>query len=319
MIGTDKPNMGTPTVRAHEDRLESAKNPPDPIIANWIYSGTVNAVVALPGGAKTLLASEASTCVAQGTGFGECDTRKAAKVLFIATDAPVDTESRLTAIHPDIAANIYTVTEIERLPEGLPALRAAIEQVNPALVVLDTWDSNRTHSEGGYASQDALTEKIMKGLRKLAEDYKCAVLLTHHATRGDSGRARGPVVFDANCDTIAKVINRNGTVELIFTKNRLGTPGPLAKFCIESVNAPSGKSVPVLRYIGELEEKDIRLQAVLSAINDGANTSRKIAELADVPYGSISNILKRMRKDNLVHQTKVELTSAGRDWLEEYK
>jgi hypothetical protein len=235
--------------RSHADRLRERENPPDMLIDGLLPVGGLGAMVALPGRGKSLLSAEMARCVAAGEPFaGHAVT--AGRVVYACPDSPASTERRLLAIPPEVAVRILSVADLPPMPGCLPDLRAAIVAANAdgdpvRLLVVDTWDSARSHATDGWAGQDALVETIMRELRSMAADLSLAVVVTHHATRADNGRARGSVVFDARADFIGLADSTGGSVTLDGIKVRDGEAGPVGQWTIQPV-AVGGKSVPTL-------------------------------------------------------------------------
>ena len=304
------------TINTHADRVFGVMNPAPAIIAGYIFEGTINLNVAIPGEGKTLVAAEQAYTIASGDPFAGRETTKGS-VLYICTDSPDDTENRISAIHPDIGNNIITVPEFPRLPEGMDVLEGLVGKYLPKIVVLDTWDSIRTHDAGSWASQDAAIEYTMEGLRRIAREYKLAFIINHHATRADNGRARGSLVLDARSDTIALVSCKDKRVSLRLTKNRKGPRESIGQWDIQSEKAPNGESVPALRYVGnEDNSKHLKLQKILAAINEGG-TQREIAARADIAEGSRSKVFTKLKEDGLYDPNQKTLTDAGRRLLDE--
>lgn len=308
-------------LRWHDDRERERSQPPVMIVAGLLPLGGVGALVALPGVGKTLVASELTRCVAAGAPFLERSTL-AGRVIYACPDSPASTERRLLALPAEVGARIATVMELA-LPAGIDALRSAIQSANASgdpvrLVVIDTWDASRTHTDGGYAGQDGMVESILGPLRRLAVETALAVLVLHHCTRGDNGRARGSLVFDARVDWIATIEAVGSTLVLTATKNRDGERGPIGAFQIAS-EVINGASVPVLVPVGSGPRPALRTPpadregAVLAILarHQGEMTKRALAEQSGVPEGSILRPIDRLRTKGLVECSRLMVSAAG--------
>jgi hypothetical protein len=162
--------------------------------------------------------------------------------------------------------NVLTIAELPPMPGSIKHLKKIIQHENAEaaasgglpvrLLIVDTWDASRTHTDSGYNGQDGLIEQIAGGLRKLADECKVAVLVTHHATRSDNGRARGSVVFDARLDIwILVEAGGNNSLRLTMKKNRDGATGPCGFFWIKGVDV-NGQSMPTLEWGGNNGPED---------------------------------------------------------------
>jgi len=203
-------------------------------------------------------------------------------------------------------------------------LRAAIEALNASpglplrLVVLDTWDSARTHSDGGWAGQDGLVEGIMSGLRQMAEDYSIGVVVVHHTTRGDDSRARGSAVFDAKCDWMASVTGDGHTIALDSTKVRDGEEGRVGTWSITGVVVGEAV-VPVLTPCdGEAKPveaaADQRMPSMVAylASHPGKHTARSLQErLGWKSLSYVTAAAQSARAAGHMEPSSYTLTAAG--------
>jgi hypothetical protein len=278
----------------------------------------------MPGGGKTLVGIEAARSVAAGDAFAGHQAMRG-QVIYLCTDAPASTERRLLAMPAMTAERIHSVTDAPKLPDGVDDLRAVIAARNAAttasgddpvrLVVLDTYDSTRSHADGGWAGQDGLTEAILGALRRLATDLNLAVMIIHHATRADHGRARGSVVFDARLDVIGLVHGNGTTITVTTIKNRDGETGLVGRFAISTV-AVAGRDEPVL--VADARQgasPDIAMgDRVLHHLvkHGGPRSIGGLAKaLGEKGKGGIARSLTRLRQDGLLND--YEPTPAGRE------
>lgn len=311
-------------LRSHADRLRDRRSPPQMIIAGFLPLGGVGALVAMPGGGKTLVGVEAARAVAAGDAFAGHATMPG-QAVYICTDAPASTERRMLAMLAATAERIRSVTDAPKLPDGVEDLRAVITARNAIssdpvrLVVLDTYDSTRSHADGGWAGQDGLTETIMSALRKLADDLHLGVLIIHHATRADHGRARGSVVFDARLDVIGLVSGDGKAISVTAIKNRGGEAGLIGRFRISTVPV-EGADEPVLTadegevVTAEVAMDDRVLQHLV--VHGGPASIGGIgAALGIKGKGPIQRALGRLRQNGLL--TDYEPTQAGRERIDQ--
>ncbi|MES2211404.1 MAG: hypothetical protein V4515_14670 [Chloroflexota bacterium] len=185
--------------------------------------------------------------------------------------------------------------------------------------MLDTWDSLREHSGGNYADQDGGAEAIMRGLRPMAAELRLAFLVVHHATRGNEGRARGTVVFDARCDWIAIVEPGESGLTLRTIKARDGECGPVGVWAIRTV--PMGdRPVPVLVYTGDRPtapqggQRDDDVLAAAAEIEEqgGAVSIRALAKACGISSTStVQGIVERLRRNGRMEDGSYSPTTAA--------
>jgi len=309
-------------LRSHADRLREREHPPLMLVADMLPIGALGALVALPGAGKTLLGCELARAIAAGDTFAGRAV-VGGRVIYACPDSPASTERRMLAITEEVAGRILTVSDMPAMPGSLVDLRAAIVAANASgdlvrLVVVDTWDSARSHSDGGYAGQDGLVESIMGGLRRMAADLALSVVVIHHATRADNGRARGSLVFDARADFIGLVDGDGSTVRLTATKCRDGTRGAIGAWRIVPTEV-NGSMVPTLKATeldapaqGEpAHDDDSKVLRFLATRTGDMSLPRIAKHLGHKGNGQASNIISRLRRLGLVDPKSYALTLAG--------
>lgn len=310
-------------LRSHADRMRDRFSPSPMLIDGAFPLGGVGAVVAMPGAGKTLISVEISRCVAAGVPFMGRATMQG-RVLYACPDSPASTERRLLTIDDEVASRIDSIAEIPALPGSIPALREVVEAVNLGgdpvrLIVIDTWDSARSHVSDGYAGQDALIESAMGGLRKMAADLSLSVLVVHHATRADNGRARGSVVFDARADWIAVAEGDGRFVRLKSTKSRDGERGDLGSFEIQAVDVGGAMVPKLVAAVGHVraDAPDVGKQdyALLKhvVIREGKHTAASLAkDLGLSGKSAVARAADRLRASGYLNPGEFTPTEAGR-------
>lgn len=320
-----KTELSSIILRSHADRLKDRLKPAQMLIEGVFPLGGVGAIVAMPGAGKTLVSVELTRSVAAGEPFMGRPTMQG-RVVYACPDSPASTERRLLTIDDEVASRIDSIAEIPALPGSIPALREVVENVNLGgdpvrLIVIDTWDSARSHVSEGYAGQDALIESAMGGLRKMAADLSLSVLIVHHATRGDEGRARGSVVFDARVDWIAVAKGNGHTISLKSTKCRDGERGDLGTFEIQAVDV-GGAPVPRLVLVPSAgqtkhEAQDVGKQdyALLKhvVIREGKHSAASLVkDLGFNNKSTVARIASRLRASGYMNSNEYTPTAAGR-------
>lgn len=326
-------------LRTHEDRYRDTLIPPPRLIDGHLPLGGIGAVIALPGGGKTLWTIELCRAVAMGDSLGPHATNRG-KVIYVCTDAPDDTERRMLSLPDGARKNIYTVTKAPRFPSGIEALMEALETVDGIkLVVLDTWDSNRDHADGGYSGQDMLIEQAMSTLRDIARDRMLSVIVVHHSTKGDAQKARGSLVFDARCDWMVTCEGDNGSniIKVITTKNRCGESGDFGswRICADAhPDAPDEPTIPTMEYMTHIaaaaekghkkaSDNEKFIFSILGIIIE--NTTGKVTyqriqdELACKSRGKVQRAIKELQDRDYVHEVDLVATNSGKRAMTEFR
>lgn len=291
-------------VRDHALRVAASLRVAQWVVEDLLEAGDLGALVAQPGQGKTLAASEMTRGVATG-GFFAGRRCRLGRVLYVCTDSPASAERRMVAFGEEAGNQIHTLIDLD-LPADFPRLKAYCAVYHPQLIVLDTWDSTRTHrGEGGWQSVDADLEGLMRPLRQLATEETLAALIVHHATRMEAGRPRGSIVFDARMEFIGVVSQpEEGMVDVEATKLRDGEKGCLGRWRIVAVDV-GGRKVPTLDWMGKAKEEpmgnlDVQMR-VLRAVSGqppaGGWTYAKLAEHLGMSKGQqLTDAVKTLRQ-----------------------
>jgi AAA domain len=222
--------MSTPDRPVPYRTLPAARVAETTAPVRWLLDGLFLAGGAgILGGApktgKSFLALELAVAVASGTlGAGHWAVATPGPVLLLAAEDPLAVVvQRLTALAAARARTLVTlpvdliVEPSVRLPDGLPRLAATVAQRRPVLLILDPLIRVHRADENSAPEMAA----VLDGLRTLARDSGCAVLLVHHARKapalsslghGLRGSSDLPAFGDSNL--YLRRLGANGPLEL---------------------------------------------------------------------------------------------------------
>ena len=201
-----------------------ALEPPEPLADRIAYRGYVTLLASREKLGKSTLASAVAARVSSGLRWlGSPVT--AGRVLYASLDeAPRDSVRRLVAY----CADPEMVTLLTRLPtpsDPSGDLRAAVEQVAPDLVVVDTL-AEYVRDLGLDSGDAGAWTPVIGGLARIARDHDLAVLLLHH-TRKDGQEYRDSTAIGASVDLILTMREAEGDsrARTISARGRLPVDG----------------------------------------------------------------------------------------------
>ncbi len=167
------------------------------LIEGLILDQGIALLTAPPKTMKSWLSMQACLDLALGLPvFGKFDAERPASVLYANFE---DTESiqkerlnlmlKAKGVHD--APSLSILTTDDRLlidtENGIEALRSIVNEVRPNLLVLDCWVRIVTTSETDTRG----IAEILHQVRKIRDDFKTAILLVHHASKGSSNKRAG--------------------------------------------------------------------------------------------------------------------------------
>jgi len=163
-----------------------------PLFEDLLWDG-LTMLIARPKAGKSWLTLQCAVHIAGGRQVEGVNAVGSGPVLYGAFEEPkARTMSRLRKLAPEGAwtDNLHFIYELMPLMGGgAEQLAAIIQQLQPRLVVLDTFTALvKTGSKGGndvFRSQYAEVSR----LRKLAEEFRTAIIVVHHMRKGISDGA----------------------------------------------------------------------------------------------------------------------------------
>lgn len=202
---TDTPNR--PPVRSLAEILDdpAALEPPTAVVPRMAWRGRVTLLAAREKAGKSTIAGAAAAAASSGAAWlGEPTVP--GPVLLIALEEHIsDVAARLSHWGADHEST-YVVESLATAGEPLRAIRAAVEHVQPALVVVDTLAALVDHltARPDPGSATAWTP-IMAALTRTARESDAAMLLLHHARKSD-GAYRDSTAIGAGVDAILEMM-----------------------------------------------------------------------------------------------------------------
>jgi hypothetical protein len=250
--------MSTPDRPAPYRTLPAARVAETTAPVRWLLDGLFLAGGAgILGGApktgKSFFALELAVAVASGTpGAGHWAVTSPGPVLLLAAEDPlavvVQRLAALAAARARALATLPVDLIVEpgvRLPDGLPRLAATVAQRRPVLLILDPLIRVHRADENSAPEMAA----ILDGLRTLARDSGCAVLLVHHTRKapalgslghGLRGSSDLPAFGDSNL--YLRRLGTTGPLELRIEHRAAACPPPL-RLCLR-VEGDTARFVP---------------------------------------------------------------------------
>ena len=255
----------------------------------YIPKGKLTILEGDPGLGKTFLALNLCAAATNGwplpgqDGKPEFVTEPSTVLFMTAEDGLADTiVPRLEKMGAD-RSKVYCLTgwrEAEEAEEkaftlrDIGALREALEQVKPALVVIDPLQGYLGPVDMHRANE---TRPLLSGLGKLAEEYNCAVIAIRHLSKTGGGKAiyrgLGSIDFTAAARSILLVGEKSSTGEkaMVHTKSSCAEKGVTQGFTITELDGfmwagVSSCTAEDLLAIPEKDEKETETPALDEAV-----------------------------------------------------
>lgn len=205
-------------------RSELATLPqPSPLITDTLDARTVAVLAGRRGSAKSLLALDWACCLATGKPWQSREVVQGS-VLWIAAEGAYGLHQRVSAWEqawrrrvPDRA--LLTRCEAVNLfsGRGWDELLAEAHQVQPALVVVDTWARCTVGARENDNSDATLSTTRLEALRQLG----ATTLVVAHSNADDT-KTRGATALEDNVDTVYRTRGEDGRFLVERTKRKDG-------------------------------------------------------------------------------------------------
>ena len=270
-----------------------ALKPPAPVVDRLAWEGRTTLLAAREKRGKSTLASGAAAAVSAAYDFLGMPVL-AGTVLYVGLeDHPLDIASRLM----DFGADPDNVHLLPVVDNALAELSAAVRQIKPGLIIIDTLSAFVADMDLDPSSSADWTP-IMARLNRIARDTAAAVLILHHATKA-GGTYRDSTAIGASVDVILEMSeDQEETVRKIGVRGRW----KMDDFQIQLIDSPEGG----LRY--ELARGGLSLDArVLAYITENPGCSgRQLRENID---GGTHEVTRA--RDRLLEQGVIENQGTG--------
>jgi putative DNA primase/helicase len=280
---TEREAAGFATAYADVEPLEA-----DWLLRDRIPKSELTILAALGGTGKGMLCCDLAARISRGITLpGDDEAEPAGNVILVSTedDPNVVTVNRLHAAGADMA-RVFDLSTVNGAPFELPlhanVLRQAIEEIgNVRLVVLDPLAGVAPVSLTSVAK----VRGILAPLRQIAHDTGCAIVITHHLTKGKE-IAGSRAIIDGVRSVLTidrdKVNPDNRIVRV--AKSNMGTQPEDIWYTI--TDGPDGACVS---YATNASEAPLSGQErILKALKDapGTMTGQDLAAAAGMVYGA---------------------------------
>lgn len=281
-----------PLVRSLADILSdpTVLEPPVPVVPRLAWRGRVTLLAAREkAGKSTLVTAAASPVTTGGHWLGDMTTT--GPVLIIALEEHMgDLAARCQEWGAD-PSRLYIVDSLATAGEPMNAIRAAVDEVEPALLIVDTLAALVAHltDRPDPGSSTAWTP-IMAALTRIARETDAAVLLLHHARKSD-GAYRDSTAIGAGVDVIALMSEdgQDADVRRIKVKARWAVPDYSVRMMSGRYELSSGEVSLDARVLLHIESHPgTSMRALRSAIT-GANTAIDAAVSRLIERGALQD------------------------------
>lgn len=194
------PDDATEACRARHDVVTLADVAPESVRwlwRDWLAHGKLHVLDGDPGQGKSTTTADLAARITTGAPMpGETMRRAPAAVLFVTyEDGLGDTlRPRLEAAGADLGrvqawrgTRTADATVPPVFPDDLGALRVIVDDLRPALIVVDPLMAALAGEVNSFRDQDV--RRVLAHLARVAEDADAAVLLVRHLRKGTAGNA----------------------------------------------------------------------------------------------------------------------------------
>jgi len=273
-----------------------------PLFDNLLWDG-LTMLIARPKAGKSWLTLQFAVHVAGGRQVDGITEGGRGSVLYAALEEPkARTMARLRKLAPDgtWTENLHFVYELLPLMGGgAEQLTALIQQLQPRLVVLDTFTA--LVKAGSKSGSDVFRSQYaeVSCIRKLAEEFRTAIIVVHHMRKGLSD---GAIEAVAGTGGIAAAVD---TVWQLKRKpEEEATLDVVGRETEERTIAMVFNQDPVgWRLLGDDNDRALnseRRQVLDVLREDGALTPAQIAAELGKSRPAVRMLLKRMKEDLLI-------------------
>lgn len=283
------------------ETIATAYTDVEPLEADWLLRDRIpkselTILAALGGTGKGMLCCDLAARISRGDTLpGDDEAELPGNVLLISTedDVNVVTVNRLHAAGADMA-RVFDLSTVGgatfELPLHANVLRQAIEEIgNVRLVVLDPL--------AGVAATVSLTSVakvrgILAPLRQIAHDTGCAIVITHHLTKGKEIAGSRAIIDGVRSVLTIERDKTDPDIRIVrVAKSNMGAQPTDIRYTI--TEGPDGAEV---EYVGEAEAVLSGPERILKALADapGSVSGQDLAAKAGMPYGSARVLFTRM-------------------------
>ncbi|WP_245794532.1 AAA family ATPase [Vannielia litorea] len=204
------------------------------VIKGLLAERDVGAIIGAPGSGKSVIAPYLGYAVARGVEAFDRRT-KAGGVFYVAAEDALGLRKRVTALRDQHgeADGFHLVEGVTNLAsvEDSRALRQAVKQHRPSLIIIDTLAAA---FPGLEENESKAMGKVVSVARSLTQ-WGAAVLLIHHDTKAGDGLPRGHSILNGALDVSLHLRREKRLVEVRPSKNRNGTTDQSLAFSVGEI------------------------------------------------------------------------------------
>lgn len=208
------------------------------------------------GQGKSFIGIDLALAVKNGHPWGGRDVRQG-EVIYVAAEDPFGLHVRACAQLRASGGALQGFHLIKEAPnlcgtskdieEIILGIREATAGVNPALVIIDTFQRVAGGIDENHASE---VMGIVRNIDRITREFDCLVVMVHHVGRQASG-PRGSTVFKDAADAVIEIKQAGGRRTLRVEKLRNGRDGLKATFDLEVIAGSDDSRVRFLTDWGD--------------------------------------------------------------------
>jgi hypothetical protein len=228
----------------------------------WLVDGILprrgyGLIFGASGQGKSFIGIDLALAVKNGHPWGGREVRQG-EVIYVAAEDPFGFHARVCAQLRASGGALQGFLIIKEAPdlsgaskdveEVIAGIKAATAGVNPALVIIDTFQRVAGGIDENHASE---VMGVVRNIDRITHEFDCLVVMVHHVGRQASG-PRGSTVFKDAADAVVEIKQAGGKRNLRVEKLRNGRDGLKAAFDLEAI---AGSDDPRVRFLSDWGEE----------------------------------------------------------------
>jgi hypothetical protein len=274
--------------------VETEPRPVEWRIDGLAVDGALTMLAGREGRGKSLLSLALGSAVSRGDEVAGFACRLGRVLVVDVENGEHEAHRRIRSLRPDPDGLSYCVPNMLNLSTELDVLAAAIEQVEPNLVILDSFRP----LVPGVDENDSAIDGVLARLRNLAREHRAAFVLLHHTPK-HGGEYRGSSAIGAAVELGFTLISQEGAdprLRLECWKSRPAAKPPTRWLEIRTGPDGSPEIVEADSSSPAAASRRDRVSEIVVALASGKKTRAELAERLNEPKSPSGAFVRALRE-----------------------